>query len=228
MSLTVGDTSVFSGKIYTGSVDSAGSINVKYKSLSNNILPYNVLSTDSFLIFDTNSQSLGFSIGRTISLPSSSSDSGMLLRVANVLGFNSKKITVSNQVNGQADFKIYNNEIAEFYLSASGWVLTSLFYKENVVFNSNNSLVITDETTVVSSPASPSVWTHTLPSVDDFSTNKTLNIKNIGTGSITVNTAALSETIDGVTSITLTAKKSAILRTIYDSGSSTYKWYLIQ
>jgi hypothetical protein len=223
MSLTVGDTSNFSGKIYAQSAELAGPTSLAPKSMSNGTTTYTVLSTDSFLVFDTNSMIVG---GRTIDLPSE--PNGMLLRVANVLGSNSKKITISNPVNGSTDFKIFNNEIAEFYLYDGNWVLTSLFYKENVVFNSNNSLVITDETTVVSSPASPSVWTHTLPSVDDFSTNKTLNIKNIGTGSITVNTAALSETMDGVTSITLTAKKSAILRTIYDSGSSTYKWYLIQ
>jgi hypothetical protein len=222
MSLTVGDTSVFSGKIYAQSAELAGPTSLTPKSMSNGTTPYTVLSTDSFLVFDTNSMIVG---GRTIDLPSE--PNGMLLRVANVLGSNSKKITISNTVNGSTDFKIFNNEIAEFYLYDGNWVLINLFYKENIVFNLNTTLVISDETTVVSNTPLQSSWTHTLPSADDFSPNKTLNIKNIGSGSLTV-TPAGSDTIDNSSSsIPLTAKKSATLKTIYDSGSSTYKWYLI-
>lgn len=223
MSLTVGDTSVFSGKIYAQSAELAGPPSLKPKSMSNGATTYTVLSTDSFLVFDTHDPMI--LVGRTISLPSE--PSGMMLRVANMLGSNEKKITISNPVNGSTDFKIFNNEIAEFYLYGSSWVLINLFYKENIVFNSDSSLVIIDQTTVVSSPPSPLTWTSTLPSAENFSPNKTLYIKNIGTGDLTVNRSG-SDTIDGVTSIPLTAKKSATLRTIYDSGSSTYKWYLIQ
>jgi hypothetical protein len=221
MSLTVGDTSVFSGKIYAQSAELAGPTSLAPKSMSNGTTTYTVLSTDSFLVFDTNSMVVG---GRTITLPSE--PNGMLLRVANVLGSNSKKITISNPVNGSTDFKIFNNEIAEFYLYDSNWVLTNLFYKENIVFSSDSSLVIVDETTVVSNPATSSFWTHTLPSADDFSPNKALNIKNIGNGTITVS-AAGSDTIDNSPTLSLTSKKSATLRTIYDSSTSLYKWYIL-
>ena len=223
MSFTVGDTSAFSGKIYAQSAQLAGPTSLAPKSMSNGTTTYTALSTDSFLVFDTNDSPIV--TGRTVSLPSE--PSGMVLRIADVLGSNAKKITISNPVNGSTDFKIFNNEIAEFYLYGSNWVLTNLFYKENIVFNSNNSLVITNETTVVSSPPSPTTWSNTIPLADDFSPNKSLCIKNIGTGDLTVNPAG-SDTIDGLTSISLTAKKSATLRTIYDSGSSTYKWYIIQ
>lgn len=230
MSVQVGGTSNgFYGKLSLNGINASGSINKKVTKLGLGPVSYDVLTSDSFLIFEYSGPS-AFA-GKTISLPDTGFDDqdGMTLELSNRYGSQTKKVTISTGVDGSTGMKIYRNETYVLHYdkdATSGalyrWSVLNFFYKTKTVFSAVSPYTIDDETTFIGNPVG--VNTVNLPLAEDFSPNIGLEIKNIGSGTLTV-AASGSDTIDGASSISLTSKKNAFIKTYYDGA--TYRWAIL-